>query len=209
VDELRPNYLNQARQAFESALNLVTAEWWASPTKCDPWTVADLVTHVIAVARAYSVLLDGASTEEAVTAFYGVTKEDEPCTVGIDGSPRSAASEFGLLAGAVQRQLDVAEIRDRTVHHPLGDVTGHQLGGYAMLEWVIHGWDLSTAMYRESTIDADLAEAIYDAIFPLAERLRDVGDVGTFGPPVAVPDGAPAADRLLALIGRSPSGTAA
>ncbi|MGS2806989.1 TIGR03086 family metal-binding protein [Nocardia sp. MW-W600-9] len=70
----------------------------------------------------------------------------------------------------------------------------------ALDEVTVHAWDLAAATGQSVTVDPD-----HLAI--LLEFLRDTdpdGTPGLFGPVVAVPEAAPAFDRLLGLTGRDP-----
>ena len=60
-----------AHAEFERRLWLVRADQWADPTPCSEWSVRDLVNHVVAGARTYTLLLDGCSRERARDARHG------------------------------------------------------------------------------------------------------------------------------------------
>ncbi len=190
MDPARAQLLDQSRRAFTKALSSVTAPQWGWHTGCAGWTLGDLVTHVIAGTTMYAALLDGATAAEAMSRLDSATT-----------SPASAISDFGQAARAVQAKLSNPDVVTRTAHHPAGDVTGGDLAGYAMVEWVLHGWDLSRATCHDTVIDPGLARAVYDEILPDAERLRRLG---AFGPAIPVPADSPAADLLVALLGRIP-----
>ncbi|MFI5063194.1 MAG: TIGR03086 family metal-binding protein [Streptosporangiales bacterium] len=160
-------------------------------TDCAGWTVGDLVTHVIGTTMMYAALLGGATAAEAMSKLASATT-----------TPASAISDFGHAACIVQRKLNNPDVVTGTAHHPAGDVTGNQLAGYAMVEWVLHGWDLSTATRQNAIIGFDLAQASYEEMVPDVERLRRLG---AFGPAIPVSADAPFADRLVALLGRAPS----
>ncbi len=72
---------------------------------------------------------------------------------------------------------------------------------YTLVEWTLHGKDLSQAMGTASPIEPVLAEAIVEAIEPFIERFRAFG---VFEPALEVPPTASPSDRLLALVGRAP-----
>jgi len=190
VEPARAQLLDQSRRAFTRALSPVTAPEWGWPTGCAGWTVGDLVTHVLGTTAMYTALLEGATAAEAMSRLASVTT-----------SPTSASSDFRQAARAVQARLSNPDVVTGTARHPAGDVTGDGLAGYAMVEWVLHGWDLSRATCRDTVIDSGLARAVYDEILPDAERLRRLG---AFGPAIPVPGDAPADVRLVALLGRMP-----
>ncbi len=72
----------------------------------------------------------------------------------------------------------------------------------ALDELVVHGWDLAAGTgqpYSVSDADAEACMAFAGAVGESAEERE-----GLYGPRVAVPDDAPALDRLLGLTGRDP-----
>jgi uncharacterized protein (TIGR03086 family) len=190
VEPARAQLLEGSRLAFTKALSRLTALRWQWETGCAGWTVGDLVTHVIGATTMYAALLDGETATEAISKLAAVTT-----------TPANAESDFDHAARAVQMRLSDPIVVTGTAHHPAGDVTGDELAGYAMVEWVLHGWDLARAVGHDTVIDAALAHAIYEEILPEVERLRLQG---AFGPAIPVPADAQIADRLVALLGRAP-----
>src|SRR5205807_2300269 len=84
---------------------------------------------------------------------------------------------------------------------PLGEMPGSALAGFATLDVLVHGWDLAKATGQDTTLETDLAEEL------LGFAHQAVGDQmrGTrIGPAVAVGAEAPATDRLVAYLGRTP-----
>jgi hypothetical protein len=66
----------------------------------------------------------------------------------------------------------------------------------------MHAWDLARASGQEDMLDADEAARLFEGMLPIDEMLRQSGQ---YGPRIAVPDDAPAVDRLMAFIGRDPA----
>jgi uncharacterized protein (TIGR03086 family) len=67
-------------------------------------------------------------------------------------------------------------------------------------EVVVHTWDIATALGADATIDPSVAEMIYAFYEPMS--LDPYRAHGAFGAEVPADSDAPAADRLLALLGR-------
>ena len=65
---------------------------------------------------------------------------------------------------------------------------------------LIHSWDLARALGADETLDAELADLVYERTAPIAEHLHETG---LFAPPVPVPADAPLQTKLLAIFGRS------
>jgi uncharacterized protein (TIGR03086 family) len=71
------------------------------------------------------------------------------------------------------------------------------------VEFLVHGWDYATA----TTHPIDVAESLADYVLGLAHKVITPEGRATVGfdDPVAVPDDAPALDRLIAFTGRDPA----
>jgi uncharacterized protein (TIGR03086 family) len=68
---------------------------------------------------------------------------------------------------------------------------------------VVHTWDLAQAVGRNHELPEDVVEL---TLRIWSEAPLDVSrQFGAFGPEVQVPEDAPAIDRLVALLGRSPT----
>jgi uncharacterized protein (TIGR03086 family) len=73
----------------------------------------------------------------------------------------------------------------------------------ALAEAVVHGWDIAKATHQPYEIPEMLAEQMLDGMKKaFGDGPREPG--GFFGQPVDVPDSAPAADRLIGFLGRTP-----
>jgi uncharacterized protein (TIGR03086 family) len=70
-------------------------------------------------------------------------------------------------------------------------------------EVLVHTWDLATATGQACDLDPELSASVFGLYraMPLEHLRAD----GVFGVEIAVPEDAPIADRLLALLGRQPA----
>jgi uncharacterized protein (TIGR03086 family) len=69
-------------------------------------------------------------------------------------------------------------------------------------EIAVHGWDLAKSTGQDATIDPDVAELLLD--FYRSIPLDEFRAHGAFGPEVEIDPAAPAADRMLGLLGFQP-----
>jgi uncharacterized protein (TIGR03086 family) len=198
--------LRRASVAFESRVKAVTIDQWNLPTLCEPWTVRDLIGHVIAGNRMAVLLLAGGTADEAAAA-----RGEDPLgsdSLGGDpfgGDPLCADPVGAYLSSAAEQVAAFAEpgALDRNCHHPDGDMPGVQLLGYRVTELALHAWDLSRATKLDEELDAELVEKIWEAMAPMAPMIPQTGHFGS-GPSGAVDDDAPLQTRLLDLSGRRP-----
>lgn len=184
--------LDRARAEFEKRLRAVGDGQWDQPTPCEGWTVRDLVQHVVGADRMSKLLLSGAEAVEAVQAMVG----DE--VLGDD-----PVASFNAAADALRTAFRVPGARDRTVHHPIGDIPAEMLLGFRITDLSLHAWDLARAIGADEQLDEELVRSIWERMQPIAGFVTGTGLFGA-GPSGEVPDDAPVQARLLDLAGRRP-----
>jgi uncharacterized protein (TIGR03086 family) len=89
------------------------------------------------------------------------------------------------------------------------DLPGEVAGLVALDELVVHGWDIARASGQSYSVSDFEVEACLQFVSMTASPEQRASNPNLFGPVVAVPDEAPALDRLIGLTGRNPSWTAA
>jgi uncharacterized protein (TIGR03086 family) len=182
MTEAAAQYRRRA-DAFERLVAGTPEARWASPSPCAGWTASDVVAHVVDFSA--QVLLDRAGIYDAPRFADCV-------------SPRDA---FQATRAAVERLLDDPATAPAVVSY---------------IQWSIsfdlppHGWDLAMATGQDPTIAPEELELLWGSGKPEAHaRAFDWQRAkGWYGPPVAVPEGAPLLDRVLGLLGRDPNWTA-
>jgi uncharacterized protein (TIGR03086 family) len=169
---------------FEELIRGAPAGAWSKPTPCSEWTAAELVGHVVDVHAMMLRPLDRslspapAATDDPLGAFRAARSD----VAAVLADPQLASTGYdGLLGHAVVEE---------TIDNFLG------------FDLVIHGWDLARATGQDSELPANEVERIAARCAELGENLRLPG---VCGPPVDVPAGTSAQDRLLALLGRDPA----
>ena len=162
------------------------------PTPCPAWDVAALINHVVEDVQHFTASASGERWER------GQARD----LIGDDwlGAYRRSADE---LLAAWRRPSAV----DRKVQLPFGEYPATWIVYQHIADIVVHGWDLATATGRSADLDPELSDVSLawarDALRP--EFRGDEASGRSFGPEVAVPDDAPAIDRLVGFFGRDPS----
>ncbi|WP_460841205.1 TIGR03086 family metal-binding protein [Nocardioides marmoraquaticus] len=159
-----------------------------APTPCRGWVLRDLLVHM---EDSLAALGEAASGRVEVDV---APVADGPAPVLVDQVCRRArVVRAGWEARVTSAPVAVGDL-------PLGRDTLTLVGA---LEVVVHGWDVARATGAPLVVPADLAARL----LPVAQAA--VGDRGSrFGPVVPVAPGAPAADHLLAHLGRDPAWSA-
>jgi uncharacterized protein (TIGR03086 family) len=141
----------------------------------------------------------------ATLSYFAAVAAGEP------GTPPGAAKAEPLTHDARVERLANAAIAaaatwrqpgalQRTKQTPLGEMTGELYAAITLNELYVHAWDLAQAIGQPFPEDAALAA---DILAVAKQTIRPEGrQMGVLGPELAVPDTAPALDRLLAFMGR-------
>jgi len=160
---------------------------WRAPTPCSEWDVRQIVNHVVGENLWAAELLRGKTIEQVGNGLEGdLTGSD----------PRQAFRDSVAAATAAVAAPDAMEA---TRHPSFGDFSGADYCSQLFMDLLIHGWDIAKATGQDTNLDPALAEAC----LPIAQQLTSQWrSAGVFGEDLAVPAGADAQTRLLALFGR-------
>ncbi|MEO6606189.1 MAG: TIGR03086 family metal-binding protein [Aeromicrobium sp.] len=174
--------------AFETLVRATPDELWSAQSPCEEWDARGVVDHIVMM---HDVMLrpldltpsDGPSVaDDPLGAFCRARADVE----GLLTDPETATQMTSSPAG----DLSVADMVDQVVSQDL----------------VHHGWDLAKATGQDATMDADDVAELLPVVAALPPEVYIPGaygpDIFVLGPKVAVPDDAPAQDRLLGLLGR-------
>ena len=171
----------------------VAPEQWAAPTPCEGWNVRQLVDHVVAGQQLFARVLGGEPFDDAFAAVRSQTDRlaDDP------------AGAYDVSAGAMLAAFAAPGVLDRTVRVPFGTVPGAVARHLRITEALVHGWDLARAIGAPFDPPARLVEPELAAAGPLLSAVPPERKV--FAPSQQAGDGARPIERLVALLGRSPT----
>ncbi|MCX6394938.1 MAG: TIGR03086 family metal-binding protein [Propionibacteriales bacterium] len=175
----------QISGAFADLVRTADPSGWDAPAPVDGWTARDVVRHLV---EWFPAFLQGAA---------GITLPPGP---SVDADPVGA---WAAQNEAVQALLEDPETAARPIDNPhLGAMSLEQATSRIYVADVfMHTWDLARATGQPVALDEDRCATMLAGMQPLDEMLRASGQ---YGPKVAVPDDAPAMDRLMGFIGRDP-----
>ncbi|SFW89342.1 TIGR03086 family metal-binding protein [Amycolatopsis australiensis] len=177
--------LDDFGRAASTVLGLVSAiTAWDAPTACTGWDVRAVVNHL--------------AHGNAKVAFWAGSGPPAPEGDHLGETP---VASFAASVSAARSVLAAPGLFTRRVTTPLGEVPGVFLVHMRVNEYVVHGWDIADATGASTDLLPDLAEQALEqwrTRFGAAPRRPG----GPFGPEVAAPPGATAADRLAAFLGR-------
>jgi uncharacterized protein (TIGR03086 family) len=178
--------LDASVEEFRRPLTVVSAGDWDAATPCTDWNVRYLVAHVVGGNRFASLILDGATSDDAMAVVL-----DTPQL-----GPRPV-DDFDESAAAQRARFHRAGAREGVVSHPVGDVPGERFLRMRVFDIALHAWDLGRALGRDATLPGSLAETVLE----IAQQ--EVPGTGLGSEPCgAVGPDASVMDRLLDLTGR-------
>ncbi|WP_447005195.1 TIGR03086 family metal-binding protein [Saccharothrix isguenensis] len=159
------------------------------PTPCAGWTVYELLRHQVESTLGFTASVRGTAVEapasdDMVVAYRAAT---------------DAATEAFRADGVLEREAEFPGYGLRR---------GKELVAAHFVDNLVHAWDLRRALGVDSTLDAELATAAHRMArhYPTTPDVRGPG--AAFALPVDVPEDAPITDRLVGLLGRSPTWSA-
>lgn len=162
---------------------------WNDPTPCEGWTVRDLANHLVNGSKMSTTLLQGGTTEEAVAHF----------TADIGDDPSAA---FAAASTNEHRAFAAASL-ETIVNHPRMPMPAAMMLNFRVSDYLLHAWDLARALGTDETLNAEVAQGVWDSLQPMAAMLPTTGAFGT-GASGTMTDDAPLQSRLLDLTGRRP-----
>lgn len=185
--------MGRAAAAMVTIIHGIEERHRAAPTPCAEYDVNGLVNHLLF----WGPVLEAAGRKRPVPPS-AATDSDVDLTGGDWAAALEAQLDRTVEAWAAPGAWDgMAEMAGMELPAPL-------VGGMAVTEMVVHGWDLARATGRSIALDEDVLRYVYDEVAKSAEQGRAMG---VYRPEVVVPDAAPLLDRALGLTGRDPAWT--
>ena len=165
------------------------------PTPCAGWSLADLLSHMIAQHYGFAAAAEGNGADASAWQVH---------PVAADASRAYAAAARRVIAAfapadVLQRSFWLPEIRGGI------SLRARTAIGFHLVDYVVHGWDVAAAL----GVQADYPPDVVAAALAIAEQVPDdatrLAGSAAFQPARPVPEGETPMRRMLLLLGRSPS----
>lgn len=183
----------RALEATTRIVRRASAAQLDDPTPCAGWTLRDLLRHMVANNHGFA---DAALGKPADPAVW------DGAHVGADPRGEFAPSAERVVAAfrSVEPLTGTFEV------HGYGAVPASTAVEMHLVDYLAHGWDVAVSI----GVDPELDEEACLTVLRIGEAWpkdspRIWGPGAAFGHRVEVPADAPAADRMLGFLGRSPS----
>lgn len=180
---------NFARAADVAAAVMagVAPDRWNQPSPCTEWDARGVANHLMGGALMVAACVPGGSIDHA--ALGGDLLGDDPA-----GAFRKAADD------AVAAFRADPSVLGRPVRMPFGEMPGGMVVGLFTNDFFTHAWDLAKATGQSTDLDPELAQGVLAAVKQFVTA--DFRKPGFFDAEQPAPEGATAADRVAAFLGR-------
>jgi uncharacterized protein (TIGR03086 family) len=183
--------MERACAATERIVEAMRPEHHDLPTPCSEWTARLLLNHLVGTLVIHSACL----RDQAPAVGFDDAGQPDSDLLGDDPLKAYRAGAEQLVAAAGGGALE------RIHSTPMGDLPGEAQASFVMMDVVVHGWDLASAIGVPFVLDDDIAREV------LAFVRQAIGDPMRrrhLGPEVTVGAGASTVDQLVAFLGRTP-----
>jgi len=184
------SYNRQALDLNQQVVDSIAEAQFDLPTPCGPWTVRELLSHMVSQHLRFGAVARGEDPEQACPLDKAELGEDPAETF----RAASAIVTAAFAAGDADALVLLPEI-GRPV--PLG-----VLISFHLFDFVVHGWDVAVSIGAPYAPPAELTSLAYEVGGMIPDVSRVPG--GSFAPVVNVGSDADALAKLLGLAGRDP-----
>jgi len=165
------------------------------PSPCEGWRVRDLLRHMVGNNRGFASAALGQAPDRAMWD-------------GLDlDSGTDLTHEWELSAAAVVNAFAGLTRPEDTLPIPgYGDVPAAQAVRMHFIDYLVHGWDVAVSIGLDPELDDEACSEVLRIAAQWPQGHPEIWGPGApFGTPVEVAPTAPPAERMLGLLGRSPS----
>ncbi|MFE7764390.1 TIGR03086 family metal-binding protein [Streptomyces sp. NPDC057438] len=176
----------RVQDTVRTLVHATTPDHFGLPTPCAEWTVRELLDHLVWEHLIWGGLAQGAPPTDGHTEDHLGDDHMIAFETAAAGA-RDAFRQPGLL------------------ERSFGPAPGRRVVEQLLIELLVHGWDLATALGRDRDLEPDIARAALPVVRDVYGSLpRTAG--GSIAPARPAPERAPALDQVAAFLGRGVRG---
>ena len=183
----------QALDLNQRVVDQLTEAQFDLPTPCPPWSVRELLSHMVSQHLRFAAVARGEDPEQACPLDKAELGEDPVATY-------REASELVTESFATGDYDAVRLLPEIGTPLPLS-----VLISFHTFDFVVHGWDLAVSLGAPYAPPAELSSFAYEVGKLIPDTSRAPG--AAFAPVVEVGSDADELAKLLGLAGRSPGWT--
>jgi len=185
----------RAVRASVSVVSQVSTGDLGLPTPCADWHLSDLLTHMTLQHHGFAAAAAGNGGDLSLWTVQPLG----PDPVG----EYAAAADRVLTAfaqdGVLEREFALPEIS------PLTTFPGSQAISFHLVDYVLHGWDVARTIDVPFSLDPEVLDVALRIARSVPDGPQRLQPGAAFAPGVATNEDAPMLDRIVALLGRSPT----
>ena len=167
--------LNEFSPRLTNQLKSLTEDDWSAQSRCDDWTVKDVMAHLSSVLTNYLIFIDSAKNEENILndpnsprpepgkldgkSFAGVLSERAKESSKAFDSKDSLINELELRFQRLLNGFNSCQEKqwDLPAYHPVNWVSIQGILLWTLFESTIHAWDALNAVDEKYLVDENLA----------------------------------------------------
>lgn len=179
--------LSAAIATAHDVLTRVDTSKLGDQSPCASWTVGELINHLV----------------DAQAFFQAGLAGEPPSTGGDDHSKGDFVAAFDAAAQSALDAFGEEGALAKMVSLPFGDMPGAAFMGLAINDTLVHAWDIAKGTGQDTNLAPELAEQVLEQSRASIRPDFRGPEGAPFGPEAQAPEGACAADRLAAFLGRT------
>jgi uncharacterized protein (TIGR03086 family) len=175
-----------------SAFAAINEDGWQRKSRCTEWTVRQAGNHLAGGLALLTAIADRAEFDAAALDPRWLADVER-----LGDDPSRTITE---LAGRAQDVLSAADVQAATFAYPRPDTPGIMLANLALMELVVHGWDVATGAgvpYQADPVAVASVHRFTSLVVDDSQRTA-----GLFGPAQPVPADVDEVTQMLAHLGR-------
>ncbi len=166
------------------------------PTPCAGWKLTDLMAHMEAQHRGFAAAARGDGHRLDVWELRKTSCEDAVASyLAAADDVMTAFAEDGVL----ERRFTLPEISSELTFQ------AERAIGFHLVDYVVHGWDVARSLGATYAPDPAAVEAALDITVGLPDGPERLTPGAAFAPGRGADPTLPALDRMVAMLGRSPT----
>jgi uncharacterized protein (TIGR03083 family) len=193
--------LIRERERLQALLDDLSPDEWQAPSRCEGWTVKDVVAHLVSVNNywSFSITSGVAGTPTEVLANFDPVAVPAALAAAEAATPAEEMAERFRVSN--RQVLDVVASLDdsgwtATAESPIGHVPVALVAHHALWDFLIHEWDIALPLARPRVAEHDevVASLAYAAALSAALMLLGGAAVPS---PIAIDMTDPAAALVI------------
>ncbi|CAM3178022.1 TIGR03086 family metal-binding protein [Stackebrandtia soli] len=179
----------------QSVVDQVEVRHLALPTPCAAWNLGELLAHMVGQNHGFAAAARGGAADRALWVDRPVG--DDPVgafrvsvsdVVSAFAEPESVARDWWLAEFSTERRFPA----QRAI-------------GFHLLDYLVHAWDVAVTIGAPIAFDPDMEYAVLEVAEAIPDGPGRLDPGAAFRPSIALVRETSTLDRILTLLGRSPS----